>query len=42
MCAVDAGDECARPLKPGGTLVLSVPQRGPLARLDSLSAQKRP
>lgn len=29
--------ECARLLKPGGTLVLSVPNRGPLARLDSLN-----
>lgn len=29
--------ECARLLKPGGTLVLSVPHRGPLARLDSLN-----
>lgn len=29
--------ECARLLKPGGTLVLSVPHRGPVAWLDSLN-----
>lgn len=29
--------ECARLLRPGGTLVLSVPHRGPFAWLDSLN-----
>lgn len=29
--------ECARLLKPGGTLVLSVPHRGPFAPIDSLN-----
>lgn len=33
--------ECARLLKPGGTLVLSVPHRGPLAWLDSLNLYAR-
>lgn len=33
--------EIARLLKPGGTLVLSVPHRGPLTRLDSLNLYAR-